>query len=232
MELIPVIDLKAGLAVAARMGHRRDYAPLRSPLCRSAAPEDVAEALLGLYPFRTLYIADLDAIDGEGGHAAAIARLRRRHPGVTLWVDNGLNVLDRLERLARPVVGSESLVDLAHWEALSTRLASPILSLDFRGGCLVGPVGLDTRPDLWPRDVIVMTLDRVGSGSGPDFGLLRALQRMPPAHRVYAAGGVRHTRDLLRLRDLGLAGVLLSTALHRSRIPPSVIADLSASRAP
>jgi phosphoribosylformimino-5-aminoimidazole carboxamide ribotide isomerase len=35
---------------------------------------------------------------------------------------------------------------------------------------------------------------------------------------VYAAGGVRDTRDLQALRDIGAAGVLVASALHNGRI--------------
>ena len=91
MQLIPVIDLKGGLVVAARRGDRRHYAPLQTPLCPSAAPVAVAAALLGLYPFTTLYIADLDAIGGGPGQWGLIEQIHRNHPVVTLWVDNGLD---------------------------------------------------------------------------------------------------------------------------------------------
>ena len=41
-----------------------------------------------------------------------------------------------------------------------------------------------------------MTLARVGSGGGPDLDRLRALRRMAPGKRLYAAGGVRGADDL------------------------------------
>ncbi len=68
MEVIPVIDLKGGQVVHARAGNRRDYRPIRTPLSRSSAPEDVISGLLGLFPFARLYVADLDAIEGGGDH--------------------------------------------------------------------------------------------------------------------------------------------------------------------
>ncbi|WP_295437914.1 HisA/HisF-related TIM barrel protein [uncultured Thiodictyon sp.] len=226
MKLIPVIDLKGGLVVAARLGDRRRYAPIASPLCPAVEPAAVAAALLGLHPFAILYIADLDAIGGGTGHLEVVERLHRQHPRVSLWVDRGLTDLARLVRVARPVIGSESINDLAQWADLKARLDAPVLSLDYRADQFLGPAGLDRRPDLWPTDLILMTLARVGSGQGPDLDRLGALRRLAPGHRVYAAGGVRDAADLRQLRALGVSGALVSTALHQGRIGPGDLAEL------
>jgi phosphoribosylformimino-5-aminoimidazole carboxamide ribotide isomerase len=232
MKPIPVIDLKGGLVVAARLGERSAYVPLATPLCPSAAPSAVAAALLGLYPFDTLYIADLDAIAGRPGHLEVIERLHRDHPQVCLWVDNGLTDLDRIagpiQPWARPVIGSESLADLDQLAALYATLADPILSLDHRGDQPLGPPGLHARPDLWPRELILMTLARVGSGAGPDLERLAALRRCAPDRQIYAAGGVRGPADLQRLRELGVAGALVSTALHQGCFTAESLAELAA----
>jgi phosphoribosylformimino-5-aminoimidazole carboxamide ribotide isomerase len=217
MRLIPVLDLKGGQVVAARLGNRSAYVPLVSPLCGSSRPDAVAAALLALHPFGTLYIADLDAIGGNGGHLPQIQALHQAHPGVELWVDAGLSDLDQIARLARPVIGTESLKTQDQLAELFHALGAPVLSLDFQGDRPLGPPGIAEDPGLWPEDVIAMTLSRVGSAAGPDLGLLERLHRASPATRLYAAGGVRDAGDLRRLRDLGIAGALSATALHRDR---------------
>ena len=219
MKLIPVIDLKGGQAVAARLGNRRHYAPLQSPLCRSSSLADVAAALLAHPRVDTLYIADLDAIEGGTGHLDLIAGLACAYPRIGLWVDDGLAATDRLAAFARPVIGSESLCSLDPLAELRRCLPRPILSLDYRGDRLVGPAELADRPDLWPEDVILMTLGRVGSDAGPDIERLARLRQLAPAHRIFAAGGVRDQADLDRLAGLGIAGALVSTALHRGTLP-------------
>ena len=40
---------------------------------------------------------------------------------------------------------------------------------------------------------------------------------------IYAAGGVRNEKDLARLENIGVAGVLLASALHDGSINKSVL---------
>ncbi len=88
MEVIPVIDLRGGAVVAARRGDRARYRPLETPLAASADPVTVALGLRSLYPFPTLYVADLDSIEGRGADTGARRRLAECWPG-ELWIDGG-----------------------------------------------------------------------------------------------------------------------------------------------
>ncbi len=233
--LVPVVDLLDGLVVHARAGERARYRPLTgSHLVDSADPLAVVEALRALHPFPALYIADLDAIQGRGGHDAVVEAIAGAHPGLELWVDAGIATRDRLEALLarpaiRPVLGSESQQDLELLER--ARECAPqriLLSLDWRGEERLDPAGLWERPDLWPSDVIVMTLGRVGTGSGPDRERLRAVRARAGARRIWAAGGVRGLEDLLALRTEGFAGALVATALHEGRLGAAELARLTA----
>jgi phosphoribosylformimino-5-aminoimidazole carboxamide ribotide isomerase len=217
MQLIPVLDLKGGEVVHARMGDRDRYQPLASALCETAAPHDVVNALLELYRFPVIYIADLDAIERRGDHFELLAAIRQCHPRLELWVDSGLSDQRQMQAFlragfARPVLGSEALRDL---DLLSTlNGVQGVLSLDFVGDVFRGPKTLLEDSALWPNEVIAMQLDRVGSGAGPNFARLRALRRRAPEKHLYAAGGVSGLEDLKRLGRLGVEGALLATALH------------------
>ena len=94
-----------------------------------------------------------------------------------------------------------------------------VLSLDFRGDAFVGDLEVLERAENWPERLIVMTLARVGSGLGPDLARLSQIaETAGPERRVYAAGGLRGADDLDALNDLGLAGVLVASALHDGRL--------------
>ncbi|MBV9065749.1 MAG: histidine biosynthesis protein [Methylobacteriaceae bacterium] len=226
MEIIPVLDLKAGHVVHAQRGDRDSYQPIVSRLSPSSMPRDVLAALVQLHAFARVYIADLDAIGKTGEHAQIISELARRYPGVEFWLDAGGTA--RAEMPAadniRAVIGSESLRDLA---ALQASGAAAILSLDFRGEDFLGPPDLVDAPALWPDRIIVMTLARVGSGAGPDLDRLAMIKQRAGARRVYAAGGVRGCHDLKALRDAGAAGVLVASALHDGRLTSADIAEFS-----
>jgi phosphoribosylformimino-5-aminoimidazole carboxamide ribotide isomerase len=215
MKLIPVIDLMHNRVVIANAGKRHAYAPADTPLCHSSRPQEVLSALLDLFPFNTLYIADLDAICGSDSNLELIYALHLKYPEINLWVDNGLTDLGRLCGFARPVIGTESIVSCDELAHLLVSLPSPILSLDYQDDRFKGPLGLDRQTDCWPDDIIVMSLSRVGTSTGPDLARLEQLLRLQPRLRLYAAGGVRDQQDLEQLRSIGTSGVLLSTALHQ-----------------
>jgi HisA/HisF family protein len=222
MEIIPVLDLKGGVVVRARMGERHLYAPIATPLAATSDPLDVARGLLAIHPFATLYVADLDAIEGRGDNGAALRRVKLGCPGLSLWVDNGIADASAAARwldagLGSLVLGSETQADAA----LVCSLAADeriILSLDFRGDAFQGPSTILDEPSGWPARVIAMTLARVGSGAGPDVERLAAVKRIAAGRRVYAAGGVRDAADLAALARAGIAGALVATALHDGRL--------------
>ncbi len=225
MKLVPVLDLRHGLVVHARAGDRANYRPLESRLCRGAEPLTVLAALLAFHPFRTLYVADLDAIEGRAPQTGLVAALRAAAPQVELWVDAGLRDAGDLERwdgerLGRPVLGSESLTD----PALATRRADAILSLDYRAGRFLGRPELEQETGLWPDDLLLMELARVGGSEGPHLAGLRALLARAGGRHVHAAGGVRDAADLAALAALGVHGVLLASALHDGRLQPEHLA--------
>lgn len=229
MNLIPVIDLARGHVVHARGGARETYRPLQSIVCRSSEPLDVVTGLLGLYPFTHLYIADLDAIQGQAVQSAALRILREQFPALQLWIDSGIRNTDQLHSLKRlvpvtPVLGSETLPDTSLLEFPGLH-ETAVLSLDFMGESFLGPAGLMDTPALWPRRVLAMALDRVGRQRGPNLECLGRLRSAAPAALLYAGGGVRNPHDLHALQAAGCAGVLLASALHDGQLNAGMLAD-------
>ena len=173
MDIIPVIDLKGGAVVRARAGERAHYAPIETPLAPTSRPRDIVAGFLALHPFRKIYIADLDAITGVGDHSIVVAELEDAFPDIEFWVDLGLatetqatNWLNRHRGML--VIGSESLDEFETRPQLRAE-SRRVLSLDFRGDVFQGPTQLAADKMLWPQRIIVMTLAKVGTGSGPDF---------------------------------------------------------------
>jgi phosphoribosylformimino-5-aminoimidazole carboxamide ribotide isomerase len=230
MEIVPVIDLKGGIVVHARRGQRAEYAPLRSPLVEGCDPVAVARALGALCRTRRLYVADLDALGGAAVDAATLAGLAAV---ADPWVDAGATSPDRAAALhragvTRNVVGTESLGP----DVAAPQLSGPplVLSVDLRDGRLISPrpalAGRDPvaaaplAAALGARELLVIDLARVGSGSGPPLRAVADLAAALPGLAIYAGGGVRDDADLAALADAGATGALVATALHDGRITP------------
>lgn len=222
MQIIPVIDILKARVVRAYRGRRDDYRPVRSTLCRSARPVDVVQAFLELYPFTHVYLADLDAILGDGDNNNIMGELRQRFPGLEFWIDRGGRQARDGERLTT-VLGTET--GLSPDELLRARDECPqtVLSLDFNGDGFLGDETVLEQDRLWPRRCILMTLDRVGARGGPDLARLASLKQRAPGHDYYIAGGVRDGDDLARAAEAGAAGALLASALHDGRITAEIL---------
>ncbi|MEJ8850631.1 HisA/HisF-related TIM barrel protein [Variovorax rhizosphaerae] len=232
MNLIPVIDLMQGQVVRAVRGDRQSYRPIVSPLCGSSDPVTVASILCEHCATQQLYVADLDALLGRPAQAAVLRTLLQALPSLELWLDAGfasahaaealrLELGDAASRVV-PVFGSESL---ASREALAqcfgdTRSGEEgVLSLDRRDGQRLDAAGCWDAPALWPRRVIVMTLERVGAGTGPDLQTLADVRRKSPSTFVVGAGGIRNESDLAQAREAGAGAWLVASALHDGGLP-------------
>jgi HisA/HisF family protein len=227
MKVIPVLDLKGGVVVHARRGRRDEYAPLQSPLVDGCNPVDVAQALTALCRTTNLYVADLDAIAGHPADEQTLAALAKvTNP----WTDAGATTPQQTAALARAgvarnVIGTESIA--AGWQLASSQPAV-VLSVDLRDGRLISPdprlagrepaAAAPLATALNVRELLVIDLARVGSGSGPPVDAVSELARALPGIDIYAGGGVRDDADLRALESVGAAGALVATALHEGRL--------------
>jgi HisA/HisF family protein len=233
MRIIPVLDLKGGIVVHARRGQRAEYAPLRSPLVEGCDPVAVARALCAVCRTRSLYVADLDALAGEQVNAADLARLTS---AAEPWVDAGATTPERAAALqragvARNVVGTESIGPETLTGGLLAVPAPPlVLSVDLREGRLISPdpelagrepaAAAPLAEALGVRELLVIDLARVGSGSGPPLDAVAQLAAALSGVAIYAGGGVRNGEDLRALESAGAAGALVATAVHEGRLTP------------
>lgn len=227
MQIIPVIDLLHGKVVHAKQGKRDDYQAIQSQLCDGSEPLTIVAALLKLYPFQTLYIADIDAIMGVGNSDALIESIIITYPNITFWLDCGIKQMNARwlynASNIKPVLGSENIESLQVYRAISYACQSKhVLSLDYSATSAMGISDLHNKAHFWPDETICMTLNAVGSANGVDKLRLQELIRLNSARKspskLYAAGGVRNMDDLRTLANIKLAGALIATALHNGSI--------------
>jgi phosphoribosylformimino-5-aminoimidazole carboxamide ribotide isomerase len=232
LKIIPVIDLLNGIVVHAVSGKRKEYQPLKSILCDSADPVAVASAFKAC-GFKDLYIADLDAIMGKGNNFSNLERIAEK-TGLRLMVDAGISNLNQAKQLyqrkvSKLIIGTETLPNLEFAKEAVESFGSDkaIVSLDLKAGKLISKSpALQSMSALelacklqgvGVGELIVLDLARVGSDEGVDFVLLEQLQKKVNM-RVLVGGGIRDLADLVKLKELGVHGVLVATALHYGKI--------------
>lgn len=227
MQIIPVIDIKAGHAVLAKQGDRQNYQPLSTPLCSSSQLANVIDAYLNLYTFPQVYLADLDAIMGTGNNQKLIYATIAHYPQLNFIIDCGsLQAYDTAIN-ATPIIGTES-IDKQALKGIKQQTNDFILSLDF---CAqdkpMGDSDLYQSPALWPKQLIIMTLGLVGKNSGSDLIKLQHYCRTYPEHHFIAAGGIRDKQDLVQLETIGIQQALVASALHSGALTVTDILQLS-----
>jgi phosphoribosylformimino-5-aminoimidazole carboxamide ribotide isomerase len=235
VKVIPVIDILNRVAVHAVRGKRNQYQPLKSVLCDSTDPVAVASAFKRC-GFEELYVADLDAIMAYGENFSVLEEIAEK-TGLRLMVDAGVSDLNQVQqvfwyKVSKVIVGTETLPALGFVkQAVDTFGSGKVtVSLDLNAGkvlskseslqsmsalelaCALQGVGVG--------ELIVLDLARVGSGEGPDFTLLKQLLDNLKV-RVLVGGAVSSLKELIALRDIGVYGVLMATALHSGKIAPA-----------
>ena len=232
MKIIPVIDILGGVVVHAVKGRRSEYQPLKSVLCASANPLDVALAFKAL-GFSELYVADLDAIMAGRPNFTVLKQIAET-TNLSLLVDAGVTDLARAEKLleghvAKVIIGTETLPRLGFVREAVACLGKEqvVVSLDLKGDEVVSGFKLSDSVSpldllrkfqgMGARQIIVLDLARVGSGEGMNMPFLTSALRLQGV-KVFVGGGVGGIEDLVALRDMGVFGVLVATALHSGKI--------------
>ncbi len=222
MSIIPVIDLLNGVVVHAQKGLRHAYREIRSNLTPKTNPEAVLDAYYQLFPFKIIYIADLNAIARKHNHRQTIVRLAQSRPDCQFWVDGGMAYFEHhpfssIKNICL-VLGVENKLSQNDYKQLLEQYPELILSLDFNADGLLANSYLLHNPAQWSTRVIVMMLHRVGSGDGVDARCLNPVLEKTIKSDIYAAGGIRDINDIQRLAAAGVSGVLLASALHDGSI--------------
>lgn len=241
MQLIPVLDLMGGGVVRGVAGERSQYRPVVSQLCPVADPVCLARAFRERLGLGRLYLADLDAITGQPPALGCYRRLLEE--GCELCVDAGLRSAQQAELLAEAgvatiVAGLETVATPGELAAMLQQLgpARVLFSLDLKGGRPLLPSSdwpaepqavLELAAGHGVRRILILDLARVGMGQGLGTEPLArwTLARWPDLE-VWVGGGVAGPEDLRQLRELGVHGVLVASALHDGRITHQHIVEL------
>ncbi len=232
MKVIPVIDVLTGIAVHAVRGKRAEYQQLKTVLTESVDPVKIAEAFRTL-GFGMLYLADLDAILGKQPNLQLYSQIASQ-TGLKLMVDAGVTDSQAAKTIlnsgvSKVIIGTETLKTKVFIKQAVQQLGADriIISLDMKNSQVLTQPDFDGPTDalnllgefraMGVSDFIVLDLAKVGSGEGVNIDFLKEALALLGGG-VYVGGGVRGIEDLLKLKTLGVSGVLLATALHAGKI--------------
>ncbi len=232
MKIIPVIDFLNGVAVHGIRGERKHYQPLKSTLCKSVDPVDIALAFESL-GFSGLYLADLDAILGKSANFS-IYRQIMSQTRLDLMVDAGTSDIANAEKVldtgvTKIVVGSETLssLDFVSQAVRAFGEDKVVVSIDRKEGKVLSASEAIASMDavsfaqklagVGVRQIILLDLDRVGTEHGTNLILMRNILEKSGVE-VLVGGGIRSLQELEELRKLGVSGALVATVLHNGKL--------------
>ena len=232
MKIIPVIDVLNGIAVHGVRGERKQYQPLKSLLCKSADPLDIALAFESL-DFSSLYLADLDAILAKTANFNVYRQIMTE-TSLDLMVDAGIADISKAHEVmetgvSKIVVGSETLHSLGFVSQAVSAFGNDkiVVSIDQKGGKVLSASEAIASMDavsvaqklvsLGVRQLILLDLDRVGTEHGINLVLLKTILEQTGVE-VLVGGGIRSLQELQELRKLGISGALVATVLHNGKV--------------
>ena len=232
LKIVPVIDVLNGITVHAIRGERRHYRPLRSVLCSSVDPLDMVLTFDSL-GFDRLYLADLDAILGKSTNFALYQRIKTE-TSLDFMVDAGIAETIKAEKLlnagvSKIVIGTETLrsLDFVNQAVKFFGEDRVVVSIDLKRGEVmsvseniksINPIPLaQTLEKIGVSQIILLDLDRVGTEHGANLEVLKGVLKKTKV-KLLVGGGIRSIQDLEQLKNLGVSGALVATALHNGKL--------------
>jgi phosphoribosylformimino-5-aminoimidazole carboxamide ribotide isomerase len=211
-------------------------------LCGTSDPLALAAAFRDQLKLNEIYIADLNAIQGFSRmrHQSMIGDLCRIE-GMRIILDAGISDVKKAQAwldhgVHKVVIGSETLGALNDLQSISARIEPHrlVFSLDFKNGqilsrchLLASMAPMEALHQLqragW-QEVILLDLYRVGSREGVDTALVVEAHACLPDLHLLIGGGIAKPQELVELKSIGVAGILLATALHSGAINAQHIA--------
>ena len=247
-EVIPVMDLKEGLVVRGERGERDCYQPIESQLTTANDLMSIADVLHQRFGFEKFYLADLDSIQKSTPirHQNHALYSQLAEKGYRLMVDNGIRFLRDVSMLfcqgaSQAIIGLEMNPSEELLKDVITTFAADqlIFSLDLYQHVPLGLIlqspdeaelaetekqqtyleVVETVYSLGYRNLIVLDLASVGTDAGlSTVSICKDLLHHFPDLNLVSGGGVRSVLDLNEMKELGLSGALVASAIHNGSL--------------
>jgi len=224
MEIIPVLDLKSGIAVSGESGERSNYKPLKTVYSQSSNPVEIARTLKEQGAKR-IYIADLDAIEGQGSNHDIIKKINKIIPVILDAGANNVNEVNNLLKVVdKVIVATETLKSFKNLDEIFKTFSKRklIISLDSKEGRILSKKSDLTLKkfekklkELKPDEIIILDISGVGTQRGFNQKLLNEMKNWED---YLILGGGINLNDMEKLHQRGINKFLLGSALHSGQI--------------
>lgn len=222
--IIPVLDLKDGIAVSGKSGKRETYKPLKTVFHKSSSPSKIAKALSNAGAIR-MYIADLDAIEGKGSNLDVIQEINKY---ISVMLDCGASNISSaqkaLEVADKVIIATETLKNMDDLQDIFDNFDKNklIISIDIKDTKILSKyLNIDLEEltkkinYLSPSEVILLDISKVGTEEGPNIELIKKFLKLPAS--LIIGGGIE-SQSISELEKLGLNKFLMGSALHSGKI--------------
>ncbi|MHA1338635.1 MAG: HisA/HisF-related TIM barrel protein [Promethearchaeota archaeon] len=241
-SVIPVIDILNGVAVRANKGNRDKYEPIQNHLCKTSSALELAQSFETQYHFEELYIADLDSIIYEKINLELLRKVLT-NTSLKVIVDIGIrNMYDFYQIrdigvskiiLATETIDSLNVISEAINEVGAENL---IVSIDMKAKKLLARSEEVSKYSIFEiinqvnkmgiTQIILLDLLKIGSKSGCYHDIYGKIREEYPDLFIIVGGGVRSINDLIFLKEKGINGALIASALHDKLILPEDLKKL------
>ncbi|SPF36717.1 conserved hypothetical protein [Candidatus Desulfosporosinus infrequens] len=255
-RVIPAIDLMGGVVVHGVKGERKNYQPVKSILSESAEFFPIVEAFVRKLGLREYYIADLDAImfSMQKDHLNLITHTRTEGLNtlgmISFMVDAGVFNLEGVRKILKTgidqaIIGTETLPSLTTLQDIINCYGADrlVVSLDSKDSKVISaapelsnmgvPQALCLLREFGIRHYILLELQKVGTSAGLNKELIKEclsvldVQFQERGSSFFIGGGVSGYEDLHWLREMGVSGAIVATALHDGRLTSQNLSQLN-----
>lgn len=224
--IIPVLDIKNGVAVSGKSGNRNEYMPLETVFNNSPDPLEISKSLIKRGASE-IYIADLDAIEGKASNLDLVGKINQVLP---VMLDCGASdmdsVFEALQFADKVIVATETLRELEDLDEIFCRVNREriIVSVDVLDNQILAKYMELNFNDLReylhrlkPSTVILLDISSVGTEGGINQQLINEFAGLDTD--IILGGGITE-KDLPKLPEIGVNNVLVGTALHHGKMKP------------
>ena len=226
LDLYPAVDIKKGLAARLTKGQLDSTENFGDPV-------EVVKQFIEAGS-KWIHLVDLDAAFDTGTNRQMIKEITAL-PNITFQLSGGINNQENLDFAistdAKQInLATSALHDLTWVEELLQKYGSRLsVSLDVDAGSnhLIARGSGDNFGELFEMikrldsigctRYVLTDINADGALSGSNFDLIKKVQAVTDA-AIISSGGVSSIDDLIKLRELQIAGVVLGKALYEGQI--------------